>query len=306
MNFTSPIQEVSMINNNRIFMKREDLLPFSFGGNKVRIALEYFDDMENENAQIIISYGSIKSNLNRAISNMAVKRGKKCYIVSPEDELNGKSFNKELSEMFGANIVQTRKENVSETLRSLLEKLKKEDRNAYYIYGDMFGNGKKNIPIKAYQKVFKEIISQEMEMNISFDKVFVAVGTGSTLSGLILGAAEIESYKEFIGISIARENEENNRNIEAFLKTSLIEKHKLESVNWNIKDDFLCGGYGKFNSDLINNNIKLMSEDGIPLDSTYTGKAFWGMRNYIVDNNIEGYNILFIHTGGTPLFFDEL
>lgn len=31
--------------NNLIFVKREDLLPFSFGGNKVRIALEFINDM---------------------------------------------------------------------------------------------------------------------------------------------------------------------------------------------------------------------------------------------------------------------
>ena len=46
--------------------------------------------------------------------------------------------------------------------------------------------------------------------------------------------------------------------------------------------------------------------DGIPLDSTYTGKAFWGMTQYLIDKNIKGKNILFIHTGGTPLFFDEM
>ena len=45
---------------------------------------------------------------------------------------------------------------------------------------------------------------------------------------------------------------------------------------------------------------------GIPLDETYTGKAFTGMTEYIKKENITGKNILFIHTGGTPLFFDVL
>ena len=43
---------------------------------------------------------------------------------------------------------------------------------------------------------------------------------------------------------------------------------------------------------------------GIPLDETYTGKAFMGMSEYIYE--ISDKNILFIHTGGTPLFFDAL
>jgi len=46
--------------------------------------------------------------------------------------------------------------------------------------------------------------------------------------------------------------------------------------------------------------------DGIALDTTYTGKAFWGMQRYLEKQGIRGKNILFIHTGGTPLFFDVL
>ncbi len=48
----------------------------------------------------------------------------------------------------------------------------------------------------------------------------------------------------------------------------------------------------------------MLIEEGIPLDTTYTGKAFWGgMKEYIKKNKVAGENILFIHTGGTPLFF---
>ena len=49
-----------------------------------------------------------------------------------------------------------------------------------------------------------------------------------------------------------------------------------------------------------------MINHGIPLDSTYTGKAYAGMRAYLNKQGIRGKNILFIHTGGTPLFFDDL
>ena len=31
----------------------------------------------------------------------------------------------------------------------------------------------------------------------------------------------------------------------------------------------------------------MYKEDGIPLDPTYTGKAFVGMKNYLSKNNIE-------------------
>jgi D-cysteine desulfhydrase len=49
-----------------------------------------------------------------------------------------------------------------------------------------------------------------------------------------------------------------------------------------------------------------MSSEGIPMDTTYVGKAFCGMQNYLREKKITGKNILFIHTGGTPLYFDHL
>ena len=49
-----------------------------------------------------------------------------------------------------------------------------------------------------------------------------------------------------------------------------------------------------------------MRKEGIPFNTTYTGKAFWGMTEYIKQNNIQGKNILFINTGGVPLLFDDL
>ena len=53
-------------------------------------------------------------------------------------------------------------------------------------------------------------------------------------------------------------------------------------------------------------NSEQMRINGMPLNKTYTGKAFWGMTEYIKKNDIKHKNILFINTGGAPLFFDDL
>ena len=71
-------------------------------------------------------------------------------------------------------------------------------------------------------------------------------------------------------------------------------------------DDFCCGGYGKYNDSILETIKKVFETSGIPLNSTYTGKAFWGMEKYIELENITGKNILFVNTGGSPLFFDDL
>ena len=50
----------------------------------------------------------------------------------------------------------------------------------------------------------------------------------------------------------------------------------------------------------------MYQKEGIPLDLVYTGKAFYGMEKYLEKENIKGKNILFLHTGGTPLFFNTI
>ena len=47
-----------------------------------------------------------------------------------------------------------------------------------------------------------------------------------------------------------------------------------------------------------------MEQYGIPLDPTYTGKAFTGMMKWLETHGNDGDPVLFIHTGGTPLYFD--
>ena len=44
----------------------------------------------------------------------------------------------------------------------------------------------------------------------------------------------------------------------------------------------------------------------VTMDGIYTGKAFYGMKEYLKTHQIRGKNVLFLHTGGAPLFFDEL
>jgi len=71
-------------------------------------------------------------------------------------------------------------------------------------------------------------------------------------------------------------------------------------------DDYICGGYGKYTEEVETVIKNVMKWEGIPMDHTYVGKAFWGMLQYLEQHEIRNKNVLFIHTGGTPLYFDLL
>ena len=71
-------------------------------------------------------------------------------------------------------------------------------------------------------------------------------------------------------------------------------------------DAYRSGGYGSYTEEIAETIDFVMQREGIPMDTTYVGKAFHGMLAYLQENKISGRNILFIHTGGCPIFFDRL
>ena len=105
-----------------------------------------------------------------------------------------------------------------------------------------------------------------------------------------------------IGISAARTTD----NSTAHIKAALLSYYGGDEsrIKWmpDIKDAYLCGGYGRYNAE-IEQLIHHMEDRGIALDPTYTGKSYWGMLNEIKAGRIKG-NILFIHTGGYPVYLD--
>lgn len=308
------IQQLNDFHDNKIFMKREDLLPLSFGGNKVRIAMEYIADMKEKGYDTLIGYGNTRSNLCRVLSNIACKEKIPCYIVSPADD-DGQivqTNNSFLSKSCDAQYVYCQKNNVAFTISNLIKDLKGKNLKPYYINGNEFGTGNEAIPVNAYYKVYEEICNQEHELNIKYDYIFVALGTGMTYSGLISGKiTNKDSSHNIIGISIARNADQCIEKIRShtseFLKTKGIEiSEEVLKENINITDEFLLGGYSKYNSEIKDTITRLYLEEGIYADTTYVGKTYYGMKKFIENNNIVGKNILFIHTGSAPLFFDKI
>ena len=61
------------------------MLPFSFGGNKVRKAAEFYREIKNSDTDVVMTYGSNSSNHCRIIANMAASMGLACHVISPEE-----------------------------------------------------------------------------------------------------------------------------------------------------------------------------------------------------------------------------
>lgn len=296
LNCKTPIFQI----DNHLWIKREDLIPFSFGGNKARKAQLFFEDFDNGNYDCIVTYGSSSSNHCRIIANIAASRGIPCYIISPLENYV-RTSNSQLIRLLGAEIETVPVECVHQTITHKLVGLKKRGFKPYFIQGGGHGN----LGTKAYIQCYDEIVEWEKENGVFFDYIFFASGTGTTQAGLICGQIIHNDKRKIVGISVARKNPRGKQVIVDSIKEYLGELDDAEK-NVIFIDDFIGEGYGKSNSGVAKTIKDVFVKYGLPLDKTYTGKAFFGMMEYLREHNISKKNILFIHTGGTPLFFDSL
>lgn len=294
------IQDLGIYNKNHLFMKREDLIPFSFGGNKARKAMLFFEDFDKGEYDCVVTYGSSSSNHCRVVANICVLRGIACYIISPE-ESSEKTANSKMLELFKAEILVAPVTEVAGIISKKLLELEAGGKKPYFIPGGGHGN----IGTQAFIDCYEEILNN----SVRFDYIFFASGTGTTQAGLIAGKLLNNGRENIIGISIARKNPRGRQivvdSVTEYFSPGRFPYERI-SEETVFLDNYIGGGYAKRDKAVEETIKEVLLKYGIPMDSTYTGKAFHGMKEYIVSNRIEGKNILFIHTGGTPLFFDTL
>lgn len=300
------IHKLKVLNSNHIWIKREDLLPYSFGGNKARKAKLFFESIDAGEYDCVVTYGSSHSNHCRIVANMAAMRNMACFVISPL-EVSEQTYNSKFMDIFGAKIIHVPVEEVHDTIENKIVELQAQGHIPFFIPGGGHGN----IGTQAYVECYQEILNYEQENNIHFDYIFHASGTGTTQAGLVCGQLMNEDERQIVGLSIARKNP-RGRDVVIDSICEYLREKKIEIADAKIQektifvDDYIGDGYGKENELIYKTIKKSMLQYGVPLDSTYTGKAFWGMGEFIKKMKIQDKDLLFIHTGGTPLFFDDL
>ena len=105
----SPIDELPRLRDAigikaRLFAKRDDTIPFGFGGNKVRKLTLVAAEAIANGADTLITCGGVQSNHCRATAAVAAHLGLACHIVAngaKPERLTGNAF---LIAMYGAQV----------------------------------------------------------------------------------------------------------------------------------------------------------------------------------------------------------
>ncbi|MBN8667637.1 MAG: pyridoxal-phosphate dependent enzyme [Chitinophagales bacterium] len=123
-----------------------------------------------------------------------------------------------------------------------------------------------------------------------FEDIFCAVGTGTTMAGLIHTADEASTIH---GIVVLKGYVSMERDI-----LSLLPGHT--DLGRHILDhDAHHGGYAHWDNELIRFMNDWYQSTGIPTDIIYTGKLFYAVMKRVKENHFPaGRKILVVHSGG--------
>lgn len=282
------------IGEQPITIIRDDLFPGVGGGNKARKAVEYEKELRRLGCNALVTTGGIQSNHNRAAALLAAKNAWKCHIVyhGTEERFFSEKGNALLVRMTDATYEFVEASQIASAMDSAMASFRYQGLKPYYITG-----GGHDIPGgMAYVKAVQQLALNTYKP----DYIFLASGTGSTQAGIMVGLELVGwSDVKVIGISVARQQERGKQVIADFANTLAAYCH----VDTDFTDrvyflpDYLCGGYEQFSTEMQSFIDKSIKETGIVFDYTYSGKALYGMYDYVSRYDLKG-NILFWHTGG--------
>ena len=295
MNKTILIQQDYIVNGQPLTVVRDDIFPFIGGGGKARKAVYYETFLKEKGYDAVVTCGGIQSNHNRAIALMCARNGWKCHlcIQGTEERFLSEKGNALLDRLSGAECELIKPEDTSLAMDRAMERLAAEGYKPYYCHG-----GGHDLPGGVSFVEAVEELARQIEMP---DYIFHASGTGSTQAGIVVGLDRVGwSETKCIGISVARQYERGKQVIVEF--ANMLAEHfgMTESYDNRIlfNTDYLCGGYELFTPEMEIYLRKAMVETGLMFDTTYSGKAFYGMMDVIKKNGLQDKKIVFWHTGG--------
>jgi 1-aminocyclopropane-1-carboxylate deaminase/D-cysteine desulfhydrase-like pyridoxal-dependent ACC family enzyme len=291
MNFLSQLTGVEF------YTKREDLINSGGGGNKARMLRYILKKAKDANSTHILTAGGPHSNFNRALAMMATQEGFKVRIVlfDKNIHLQKPSLNKRICDWLGTEYIPCDPERVEKTIQSELLKLKEEGHSPYFVWG----GGQCLEGSLAYFDAVREI---QVQNNFQPDLLVTTLATGTTFTGLFLGAKSNFPTCKTLGISVARENKDSfpvvARSIQ-ILSSHLGLPEREYDLSASICDEYRMGGYGIVNQS-CREFIQLASmRSGIILDEIYVGKALYGLVEYLGKNpGYQGKKVLFLNSGG--------
>lgn len=292
-----------------VWIKRDDLLGLSPGGNKTRKLEFLLADALAQGADALITCGAPQSNHCRITLAAAVKEGLACRFVIEErvpgsyhDDASGNHFLFRLLGVEAITVVPAGTD-MAAAMQRVADELAAQGRRGYIVPG----GGSNALGGLGYVVCAQELQQQCFEQGLRFDELIVGSGSSGTHGGLVAGLLGNRIDLPLTGIGVSRDPEQQAPLVlqEAQAVCDLLglgltvpaEAVRCVGGYWQPK-------YSVPNRRMVEAVQALARTEAILLDPVYTGKVMAGLIGLARQGRwAKAQRVLFLHTGGMPSLF---
>jgi 1-aminocyclopropane-1-carboxylate deaminase len=288
MKLHSPLESISLPILEKaevqLYLKREDLIHPLYGGNKIRKLKYNVEQCKREGKIGLLTCGGAYSNHIIATAAYGKEQGLKTKAIIRGEEFLIENPTLKEAAALGMELVFVSRE-VYRSIRennALAFEISNSNPNTFYFVPE---GGTNSLAIEGVAELVSEI-------DIPFDYLATACGTGGTFAGLMKGIKNLDSK---LLIFSALKNGDYVIDEAAEMLRNDFDKTKLALFT----SEYVFGGYGKMKPELMEFVKTFKEQTGILLDPIYNGKMMFGLLDKIERGYFtKGSVIVALHTGG--------
>ncbi len=305
-----PLERLSAhLGGPNLFIKRDDQLGLTAGGNKTRKLEFLVADALAQGADTLVTTGAVQSNHCRLTLAAAVREGLACRLVleqrvpgSYDPEASGNNFLYRLLDVEKVTVVEGGSD-LAAAMQREADELEADGRHAYVIPG----GGSTPLGALGYVACAEELLGQTFEMGLRLDHIVTASGSGGTHAGLVAGVVGASAGIPLTGISVrAEKGTQEEKILDLARRTASLAgaSAAIPAEAVTVLDDYVGPGYSLPTDAMIEAVRLFASLEGVLLDPVYTGKAAAGLIDLVRRGRFDrDDNVLFVHTGGSPALY---
>jgi D-cysteine desulfhydrase family pyridoxal phosphate-dependent enzyme len=290
------------VSGRRLLVKRDDLLSFAMGGNKVRKLQTLAAEAATANADTLITCGGVQSNHARVTAAAGAALGLRVHLVLNGEPPREPTGNTRLDLLFGAEIhyVPTRDDRTPAMEAIAADLISRGSRPFVIPLGGSTPTGALG---------FARAVGELVAAGVSPDVILHASSSGGTQAGLIAGCSLFGLKTKVIGISADASSHELARVVHDLLvqiasRLGASERSVGADQPIEVDDRFIGAGYGIPTAASTEALTLAARTEGLVLDPVYTAKAMAGLIARIGEGTLgPAETMLFWHTGGQPGVF---
>jgi D-cysteine desulfhydrase len=283
-----------------LWVKRDDLTGLLESGNKIRKLEFLLGEALAQNADTLVTCGTLQSNCCRTVAAVAARLGLKAVLAlqgAPPDEYDGNLL---LDRLLGAEVHYCDAAawaQIDEVLQDLAAAVRARGGTPYVIPE----SGATVTGALGYLGCGREIVQQIRHGAPDFDTVAITAFSGGSHAGLLMARQLSGLRADIVSIPVSWEG----ARVRAYIGDVLAQARTRyglavevpESIH--VLDGYQGAGRAETRAEELETVVRTARLEGLVLDPVYTAKAFGGLIDRLRrDPRALGRRVCFIHTGG--------